>query len=98
MKVDVTNCARCEMDHVDLEFQRLPNAADEWEYWAMCPNTNAPILMRVVSDNPPVDPRLTSQPQFLDSSLDTRLKKEVPPKPERPQLETFRKWDPPTKG
>ena len=48
MKVNVKKCARCAEDHDELEFKELINAADEWNWWAMCPSFTQPILMKVM--------------------------------------------------
>jgi transcription elongation factor Elf1 len=44
--VQVKHCQRCGKDHA-LYFQELNNAVDAWSYFAICPNTDQPILLRV---------------------------------------------------
>ena len=46
--ITVTDCQRCGKNHMGLLFKKLANPADEWSYWAMCPTTQQPVLMRVV--------------------------------------------------
>jgi len=46
-RTDVGRCARCGKDHAQLEFRPLANAPDEWTHWAMCPETNEPVLVRM---------------------------------------------------
>jgi hypothetical protein len=49
----VRHCARCDEDHTDLEFTQFRNNPIEdtdgtvWNWWAMCPVTNEPILMKI---------------------------------------------------
>ena len=31
-----------------MEFRKLTNPQNEWKWWAMCPDTNEPILLRTV--------------------------------------------------
>ena len=49
MITNISRCARCGGDHKDLEFLPLVNASDEWNWWAMCPQIEQPILMKVVT-------------------------------------------------
>lgn len=55
MIVKVNNCARCSENH-DLnfiEFSKNPIEDSDgtiWNYWAICPNTNEPILLKVIND------------------------------------------------
>lgn len=46
MTVTIWNCARCNKDHNDLDFVPLLNATDEWKWFAICPITEQPILLR----------------------------------------------------
>ncbi len=52
--MNVSNCARCGKDHDNLEFDKLtaPIASDDgsepWNYWAICPISGEPVLMRVI--------------------------------------------------
>ena len=49
MKVDVRRCARCgAKEHKQLEFQRLRRPAKDFNWWAPCPETGEPILMRIL--------------------------------------------------
>lgn len=51
----VKACQRCGEEHWQLTFEPLANPADEWTYWALCPRTKQPILLRwapVGSGNP----------------------------------------------
>lgn len=50
MRVTVHNCQRCGHDHAGMDFRPLPNPADEWKYWAVCPETQCPVLLRVEDD------------------------------------------------
>lgn len=59
--VSIKNCARCAEDHPDMTFHRLhrPMVVDfeldglegrrTYQYWAMCPKQQEPILMEVSS-------------------------------------------------
>jgi len=53
MKIDITRCARCGNDHIDLEFKPLSRPMGNWTYWAACPVTGEPILLRVVPERQP---------------------------------------------
>lgn len=48
------HCARCGGDHDDLQYKRFVNPiGDEegvWAWWATCPTTGDPILMRELSE------------------------------------------------
>ena len=48
--VDVKRCQRCGKDHDHLLFSPLDNAADDYKFCSICPETSQPILLRVVSD------------------------------------------------
>lgn len=54
--VDVKHCARCGSDHLKLEFRpfKLVPIGDSdgtlWNYWAMCPITREPVLLKIVDD------------------------------------------------
>ena len=47
---DLAACPRCGREHEGLAWQELPHAAENpgepWRYWATCPETLAPLLMR----------------------------------------------------
>lgn len=49
MKIDVSGCQRCGRDHAGLEFRELTNPADDWRWWATCPETGEPVLARVLA-------------------------------------------------
>jgi hypothetical protein len=54
-KVDVKDCARCQEDHLNLEFSKLRIPSNSWTHWASCPNTMEPIMLKlVVLDEPEV--------------------------------------------
>lgn len=38
-------CQRCGQDHSKLKFQPLTNPVDSFEWWALCPVTQEPILL-----------------------------------------------------
>jgi hypothetical protein len=49
-KIDVKRCARCGKNHAALEFQRFRRAPTSgFEWWALCPTTQEPILMKEIS-------------------------------------------------
>lgn len=63
----VQNCARCGEDHAELNYVRFVRPIEDddgtvWAWWATCPNTGDPVLMRdfpegfieVDDDNPHV--------------------------------------------
>lgn len=52
-KWSVTGCARCGANHTKLRFKQAKNPIiDEdgttWEWWALCPNTGDPVLLRIL--------------------------------------------------
>jgi hypothetical protein len=47
VNVDIVGCARCGENHGALEFMPLTNHA-RYTWWAMCPRTEQPLLMREV--------------------------------------------------
>ena len=44
----VKDCSRCGKDHADLKFRKFHKPAGEYQYWAMCPNRQEPVLLAVV--------------------------------------------------
>lgn len=48
MRVNVSGCQRCQSTHHDLEFKPLTNPADEFKFWAMCPEIDEPVMLAVV--------------------------------------------------
>ncbi len=48
----LSNCARCNGNHVRLTFKELKQSCEEWTYWTTCPNTKEPILMQITPDKP----------------------------------------------
>jgi len=42
----VKTCARCGEDHI-ITFRRFKNPIDRFTHWALCPNTNEPILLEI---------------------------------------------------
>lgn len=51
ISVDVKQCARCFTDHEVLKFTSFINPISDsddtiWNYWALCPTTGEPILLR----------------------------------------------------
>ena len=48
MTVDIRECARCGDDHRQLVFKRMARPVDDvWAFWAACPTTGDPILLKV---------------------------------------------------
>lgn len=50
----ITHCARCGEDHAEVIFRRFHSPVEDedgtlWEWWAICPKTKEPILMRQIS-------------------------------------------------
>lgn len=45
MKRDITSCARCGAGHRDLDVLPLANAVLPWNYYAICPTTEQPVLV-----------------------------------------------------
>ena len=43
-------CARCGEVHT-LTFSLILNPLSEWQWWALCPKTYQPVLMKIVSHN-----------------------------------------------
>lgn len=55
MVKEIFNCARCGGSHEHVKFNRftypiVDDNEDTWEYWAMCPVVNEPIIMMRVKD------------------------------------------------
>jgi len=53
---NVFSCARCGLDHKEvhfLEFSGKPITDQDgvWNYWAICPETQDPILLRVMTED-----------------------------------------------
>lgn len=53
IKVDVSNCARCNGNHTGLWFTQLTNEMPDsggfaWTHWAPCPENGEPVLLRLV--------------------------------------------------
>lgn len=54
IKTTVVKCARCGGNHRDMQFSSFTRPIESdmeelWTHWVMCPDTNEPILMRIVS-------------------------------------------------
>ncbi|MBE3087993.1 MAG: hypothetical protein IMZ71_02600 [Chloroflexi bacterium] len=45
---DVKGCARCGGNHKNLLFEKLTKPAKDYQWWALCPFLQEPILMRAV--------------------------------------------------
>ena len=43
----VTACRRCAAGHPDLTFRRLENSSDVFNWWATCPASGQPLLIKV---------------------------------------------------
>ena len=56
IKTNIGSCARCGYDHADLEFKKFEQNPIEdsdgtvWNYWALCPVTGEPILLKVIEN------------------------------------------------
>ena len=50
MKINIKNCARCEGDHDQLEFEAFTNPPGKETHFAMCPFYDEPILMWITID------------------------------------------------
>lgn len=53
---DVKSCARCGKDHSKLLFTEFDNPVrlekgnyHVWTHWSMCPDSNQPILLTIIS-------------------------------------------------
>jgi len=46
MRIDSFHCNRCGQDHKDVEFRQL-SGERRGIYWALCPVTGEPVLLRV---------------------------------------------------
>ena len=51
--VDVTSCARCGGDHIEVrllpltrEMECTPGCGQTWTHWGTCPETGEPLMMR----------------------------------------------------
>ena len=51
----IKNCARCDETHHSLEFTKfskypiVENDGTIYDYWCLCPTTEEPILLRVMT-------------------------------------------------
>ena len=52
---DVMSCARCGFNHDHVAFLKLVRPMSDFQWWAECPITHEPILMKVEDDGQPVD-------------------------------------------
>lgn len=47
---NIRNCARCGKNHTQLQFQEFKQPVKDkdgdWNYWAICPSSLDPILLR----------------------------------------------------
>lgn len=52
MEVDINNCARCGLDHDNLEFEELehscPSDDEAYTHWAGCPTNGQPVMLEIV--------------------------------------------------
>jgi len=66
LKTTVKCCARCQQDHVDLEFKELTNPGEtKASHWALCPTLGEPILLFVTKTAKKKEPKDFGQtPQF----------------------------------
>lgn len=46
MSIDLKGCARCGEDHDDLTFKKLRRSNPRHDHFAMCPETEQPIMMK----------------------------------------------------
>lgn len=46
----IKNCARCGGTHKNLTVKRLKKQCLDYDYWAMCPTTNEPIIFKIRVD------------------------------------------------
>lgn len=46
---DIHHCSRCGSTHKNMVFVKLDRACKEYTHWAECPETEQPILMRIVN-------------------------------------------------
>lgn len=56
IRTTVRSCARCGEDHPDWDFQRFTRPCQDLTHWAPCPTNGEPILLKIVSDEPPAEP------------------------------------------
>jgi len=45
----IEGCARCGSNHQQLVFNKLFRPAEDFDYWALCPTTGEPVIMKVYS-------------------------------------------------
>ena len=46
-KSDISNCARCGEDH-GISYRKFKkNPVETYDYWAMCPRLDEPILIKI---------------------------------------------------
>lgn len=53
VNTEVKRCVHCREDH-KITFKQFQNdvSYSGFNYWAMCPNTLQPILMKIVEESP----------------------------------------------
>lgn len=60
MIVDIKTCARCGLDHLQLEFKKFTRPFREFTHFASCPSNLEPIILRIL-DIPEDDPLTTKR-------------------------------------
>jgi len=50
MKTEIKCCARCEKDH-EVEVKVFTNPPPIYTHWALCPNLNEPILIKIIEED-----------------------------------------------
>ena len=45
--VNITGCKRCGGDHPRMEFHSVANSSDVFNWWATCPATGQPLLIKI---------------------------------------------------
>lgn len=79
-KWSVTGCARCGANHTKLRFKQAKNPiigedGTTWEWWALCPNTGDPVLLRILepkAKEEPVEPFIGGWRSVKKAMLDER--------------------------
>ena len=47
MNIEVKHCARCGENHI-ITFKKFLRRHFDWTFWGMCPNTQEPVLLKIL--------------------------------------------------
>jgi hypothetical protein len=47
-RTTITGCARCGQEHKNILVKRLTHPIGEYKWFAICPDNNEPILVKII--------------------------------------------------